>query len=172
MKRRLLNLLTALSLLMCVAVTALLVRSYCVSDYVRRVGAVRHAGDIDLIEWAGTAWQGRVVVSGSSHRLPLSERFDAPFFRGWQWERQAVDTGLPLARAPTVADRLGFRWEAPKTFGTKGSWGRRRPVPCALGAPAALLGAVPAVRLYRRVRRQPPGHCPACGYDLRATPDR
>ena len=39
---------------------------------------------------------------------------------------------------------------------------------------AALTFAVlPAYRLAQRVRRrQPPGHCPDCGYDLRATPER
>jgi hypothetical protein len=36
-----------------------------------------------------------------------------------------------------------------------------------------LFGALPALRLYRRLRRpHPPGLCPACDYDLRATPGR
>jgi hypothetical protein len=36
-----------------------------------------------------------------------------------------------------------------------------------------LFGALPALRLYRRVRRpHPPGLCLACDYDLRATPGR
>ena len=36
-----------------------------------------------------------------------------------------------------------------------------------------VFAALPVNRLARHVRRRhPPGHCPACGYDLRATPDR
>src|SRR5437667_6303919 len=34
-----------------------------------------------------------------------------------------------------------------------------------------LLGIYPAIRLFHHHRRRP-GHCPACGYDIRATPDR
>jgi hypothetical protein len=37
---------------------------------------------------------------------------------------------------------------------------------------AALALALPVVRLLRRQRRHPIGNCPACGYDLRATPHR
>ena len=36
-----------------------------------------------------------------------------------------------------------------------------------------VFAALPVHRFARRLRgRQPPGHCPACGYDLRATPER
>jgi hypothetical protein len=39
----------------------------------------------------------------------------------------------------------------------------------------ALFATLPAIRLYRRLRRRHlalPGHCIKCGYDLRATPHR
>jgi hypothetical protein len=44
-------------------------------------------------------------------------------------------------------------------------------VPCWFAV--LIAAALPGYRVARRIRRrQPPGHCPACGYDLRATPGR
>jgi hypothetical protein len=42
-----------------------------------------------------------------------------------------------------------------------------------LWVPTAAFALLPSIRLIARWRRRPPaGHCPDCGYDLRATPDR
>jgi hypothetical protein len=44
--------------------------------------------------------------------------------------------------------------------------------PWLLLLPLATYGATRGVLFLRRARRHAAGHCPACGYDLRATPDR
>jgi hypothetical protein len=43
---------------------------------------------------------------------------------------------------------------------------------CVLALAAGLPWAVFQVRRWRKKRQYPPGLCPACGYDLRASPDR
>ncbi len=55
-----------------------------------------------------------------------------------------------------AANRLGGHW-----------WGLTVPV-----WPIVILTAVAPTVWLRRRRRHPAGHCPTCGYDLRATPDR
>jgi hypothetical protein len=159
-RRRLLNILTVLSLLLCVAVCVLSVRSYRVADVFERsrqfidYSAVElHAGEL---LWTHRDQTGSIVedtgVEGWHYRQesppfpPMSKllwREDAPpgwfNFAGFLFRRQSDDTedfATTVAAVPV--------------------W------PLSL-----LFAALPAARLYRRLhRRHPLGLCPRCGYNL------
>jgi hypothetical protein len=150
MKRRLLNLLTLLSLLLCVAVATLWVRSYSVEDELR---AAREG-----IDYRGMSILGRVRIT----RLRQDYRQD----RALKWSARAItqrfDFGDVLHLVEYQASPNGeFReWAVPY-------W-----LPClVLGVPAGAW----TIGRHRRQRmrdRASKGLCPRCGYDLRATPGR
>ncbi len=150
MRGRLFTLCSALSLLLCVVVCVLWVRSYFQTDIVivrdRPPGTAR---------FAESAFGG---LSFYSVQAPVAEAGERT---GARWESNSssllgtgglltFDAGwvrVPSERALWV---VFPHWS--------------------LGCAAALL---PAVAIRRRMgRRSRPGLCPACGYDLRATPDR
>ena len=84
MTRRLLNLLTALSLLLCVATLALWVRSYFASDYVRRVGIDRQVSFINVNERVVDTGRGYVAITRSLDRFRLREDIGGVFVSGWE----------------------------------------------------------------------------------------
>jgi hypothetical protein len=90
-------------------------------------------------------------------------------FAGFQWVNGADGESYVWVQAPQETidppPKLGvFRWQ---------SW-YLRSITIPLWFPAILTLILPAVWIRRRWRakRFPPGHCRACGYDLRATPER
>jgi hypothetical protein len=164
MLRRLLNLLTLLSLLLCLAVCVLWVRGVFVSDVV----TFRHTAELrPRVEvWLSSFTGGIGLVVRKDH-----QRADG---RRWVWESEAPG-GYSKMGWPTESslNRLGFgvsTWHtslhsmysavAPAWF---------------LAIVSATLPSVWAMREYNRrreARRAGMGQCPRCGYDLRATPDR
>ena len=169
MKRRLLNLLTALSLLLCVAVGVLWVRSYWATDVI--CYQVLHGKQYDYHPTETELRTGRGRLSVRTSRPPrwIAYRPDSPW---------SVGTSRPLAISISGTDtlwtRLGFgldnHWSATEGIGP---WLR---VVVPFWLPAALCAVLPALRLMRsyvlRRRIRSAGECPFCGYDLRATPDR
>jgi hypothetical protein len=177
MKRRLPNLLTALSLLLCVAVVVLWVRSYFVADWITRTtvrpGGIRR----DVTEWVSFSSEGLIQVSAGSFQWGNGP----PPFAGsttpgvaWRWKRNATGDLRETPSSPRKAwHRLGF--------GMNG-WGGRHEetgntcqghsLMFPLWLPAAFFAVWPLARTYRHRRRHPSGHCALCGYDLRATPRR
>lgn len=172
MTRRLLNLATALSVLLLAAVTVLWTRSYTCSD---QVAWTRDDGRRS----ARTA-AGRVVVS-----VHLADRADRRKEHGFTYERGEPRAGawelvsvLLLCSDPTARlvqwERGAFAWSHRRSS---------RDLTATAVAPfwsiAAATGALPAAwavsRGWSRVRgrrRGRPGTCATCGYDLRATPLR
>jgi hypothetical protein len=168
MTRRLLNLLTALSLVLCVAVGALWVRSYFVFE-----------------EWV---WQTEQVDrrDGTVWNV-LTEHIRSS--RGW-WSHVTYNAqGEPNTLPPDLNDKLAHSYdrELPRrritghamdlTFWAT-RFGGQIPLPYWLPCTAfALLPAwrttMPTIRRrFERRRQEQVGRCSKCGYDLRATPGR
>jgi hypothetical protein len=154
MKRRVLNLLTSLSLLLCAAGVALWVRG-------------RGCHDNLTFDFRGKTYQfssggGRFVAARAKGQV-------AAFFRvggGMRWTKES-----PF-RWDDLYDNPMFNFRGVFGLGyvtTQTAHGILVPHWLACLATAVL----PALWVVRRARRTAPvGHCARCGYDLRATPER
>jgi hypothetical protein len=176
MPRRLLNLLTALSLLLCVAAVVLWMRSYWVTDRLWRQAFEADGG--------GTYWTQEAVSVGrggvSIGRAVESFAAEPDFVRRMLVRRapKFYSTGAPVD--PNIVPGLpgwsalgfqygGFEDRRPGRRPGKAAWGLVVPM-WAILLPTAIL---PVAWGWRwRARRRGPGRCASCGYDLRATPDR
>jgi hypothetical protein len=174
--RRLLNFLTVLPLLLFVAACVLWVRSYRFLDQYRYLDPSSGLL-VDLVSLRGGIQVA--VVRNVPNR-------DGGY--GWAWGSgwsstalAAFITGPPgddwqlFLGAPGSSYRVlhGFRLLDGDLSASGGSpfWSVRIPT----WAPAVTFATLPAawtLRRTRRRRRLRAGHCPYCGYDLRATPDR
>jgi hypothetical protein len=178
MTRRLLNLLTVLSLLLCVAVAVLWVRSF---------------GTWDEVAFFVRGPLVRIASADGSCHVQLV--FQWPGRPGWQWDRRApppaytprVILGEAVTHGADVID-----WQPPVgalrrntgSFFVERANGSPlwlvhtyRRVPYAVLAATFLLPTVArqlggALLRWRQRCRAASGRCARCGYDLRATPDR
>ena len=174
-RRRLLNLLTALSLMLCVATAALWVRSYWVADYMRWSNAGRNV--------CAYSRYGYVLVDDSRTR-----HGDPPAKLDHEYR-----TLHPSSTADENSTPALFRFmsaNAPGSRATEWRWlgfvhatqsmpgSDRLFVRLPLWPIWAICALFPAARLWGflrnrgRSRRTRTGLCPRCGYDLRATPGR
>ena len=189
MNRRLLNLLTALSLLVCVAACVFWARSYWRADAVT-VSSLRPAGEPSTQPSGGGRYDGRIFRANSSPgRLVVGAArvwsADLNWYeQSWQvggtgrrldWQSQAYPE-RQAGRGPSFLFATDDRSD-PQTFSYFGFV--RRQAGWTVMFPywlAALLTAAPALAWLesarRTRRRRGLDLCPACGYDLRATPGR
>ena len=175
MPHRLLNVLTALSLLLCVALAALWVRSYRVGDeWEAQRGWRNNDRSAESRAVAVASAGGRVGVMYVARFFPRQHVVGIrgvadPRFYSTHLTHEAVPT--PAAGFSELSE--GWEWAG---------FGYCHVVPdaqfrltlfvvpyWALLLPAAFL---PALRLIRFRRRPRSGHCASCDYDLRATTGR
>jgi hypothetical protein len=173
MKRRLLNLLTALSLLLCVAAVALWVRSYWRFDDVVYVGHFRVNNFC--------SYRGRFFAQLGWSRTDVRAR-SAPPYNAGGWFRDSRDirrvAGYPAAQRSRGWRLGGFdaRRHFSETVDAAGRPDRGEDVmivPYWFLCMVALAAPLQWARRHRPWRsRLKAGLCPTCGYDLRATPGR
>jgi hypothetical protein len=142
MKRRLLNLLTALSLLLCVGVAVL---------WIRNLGP--------------PPWED-VYVIRPAHSYGVGME-DGGVIAFLQRQRPEYRDNDPADVQTYVG---GFRYLRITSAGMR-RWNLACPL-WALIAATAALPLVRGARHVATAQRRHPGNCPECGYDLRATPDR
>jgi hypothetical protein len=160
--RILLNLLTVLSLLLCVAVCVLWVRSGRRSDYVSVAPKWRH--------FVFMTFPGGVKFSSWPNPVQLGG-FE---FASYEYEVRNAQGGW-TPRPAVSWSKLGFDFR-PLRFSYQS---KADPGAFELFTPfwflAAVFLALPAMRtlgLIRTRRRSRENRCPGCGYDLRESPER
>ena len=189
MTRRLLNSLTALSLLPCVAVVGLWVRSYRAADDVE----FQYQG----LRWRAVSERGRVRVDNEPQRRREQAEIDRAFAASREERARMRDEYVRILRSRLPPGRLSWEEEQEarasdrprltammREYGVGRTLQARRPAPSVshsaphlvpLAAAAALPAACGAAAFARAARRRSRGRndlCPQCGYDLRATPGR
>jgi hypothetical protein len=155
--RRLAQILSGVSLLLCIALVVLWIRSYWAVDHVlhsKAGGKVRMACVEEGNLWVLVRPAGPKVESGwsmATDRVAFVHIFSL-FYTEWEY------------------NLFGFEYRRHEQQGTDyvDIWR----VPCWMIL--TLLAAFPVLHLalILRRRRRRLGICPTCGYDLRATPDR
>ena len=182
--RILINAATILSLVLCAAAGVLWVRSYWFHGHLQRSHwtIVESPGSSTTVEkyldFHSTGGGAMIVVSSiqtgrpsTPEQLAESRRRNPEYYGKGRvrWEGRE----LPVKKSIELKRRLlsfGYQSSAGKG-GEQLSWWSLRAPWAAVAACFAVAPGVQVMRFLRR-RRRKPGHCPVCGYDLRASPDR
>jgi hypothetical protein len=176
LRRRLFTALSVLSLLLCAATLALWVRSGWWVEHVRHAQAIPNPTNPTLLptHYIGSTrgcllyifrWEAPPPEARRIYQRP--HRPDGIDFRSLANEFASSPTGSP-ASLGTPSSPLGFGYATDRS-------GRLRTIWLPHWFLALLFAILPALHLraaIRSRRRGRAGHCPRCGYDLRATPER
>ena len=155
MNRRLLNFLTAISLVLCVAGMALWVRGLWLTDYVDRSDVEEEGTSTVITKSTFSTMNGNLRFDYSWQRIPTEEAgFAWPSGVTWKWE----------VFEPASTWWTRFDLESDSSVDVSGGVAVRS-VELPHWLPVAVFGLAPALSILRRLSRRPPGHC-RCGYDL------
>jgi hypothetical protein len=175
--RILVNAATVAALFVCVATVVLWVRSYRVGEWFG-YAHVDPPGRDRAVDWSFYVSSGNGRMALVHHRDVYDDPAVSAYLRrgiqggGWFGNRGTVGPSAYMARnVPRVLGiGIGTRHDV-ATYGHNENWIVTAPhVMWAL--PAAVVAAVGVGRWWRDRALRRPGHCRACGYDLRATPGR
>jgi hypothetical protein len=153
--RRLFTPLSALSFVLCVGTVLLWVQSQWYLDYLWVQPHHEHGLQITLARsriWIATTRSGEPDMEAES----------------WYGTIERISPGLGVYSKPWDDGTLGFS-SGSSTVDLRDTTYRYIAFP--LWLPAGLFGLPVIIRAARK-RRTSSGHCSACDYDLRATPDR
>jgi 4-amino-4-deoxy-L-arabinose transferase-like glycosyltransferase len=170
MRRRLFTLVSALSLVLCVATCVLWARS---------------VGHVEYVFWSSPGHMAEMknpdgvlglILTRDSLLYPIWSSASGPY--GWAFERPPMANRDRSSLSTESFNRWGFGFHWVKTrLGGAWRFGGRRLLILYLPfwVPVLLTAIMPAcwaTKAFRHSRRKHFGLCPTCGYDLRATPDR
>jgi hypothetical protein len=161
--RRLFTLCQTVSLVLLVLVCAVWGRSRFVRD------VISGGNGMDYWEFSSDASRLRLALY---HRMRVSPpAWPEPL----RWQRMGAGYNFPWAGPHERYEILGMGWDVPGNYNNEiisRDWWVTYWIPAALAAVLPLTGFQRRVPQWHQHRRRRSGLCPACGYDLRATPGR